>query len=67
MNNRDQLIEWIADYKLERLDVAEMVRVDLEQVGRWLASPESSSHDEVPDMAIELLGIKLKMKMSESS
>ena len=64
MNNRDQLIEWISDYQLERIDIAEMVKTDVDQVSRWLASPESHSHEDIPDMAIELLGIKLKMKSS---
>ena len=61
MNNRERLIDLISEHKLERLDIAEMVKVDLEQVGRWLASSEAKQHEEVPDMAIELLELKLKL------
>ncbi len=62
MDNREHLIDLIVDHKLERLDVAQMVKVDLEQVGKWLASSESKQHEEIPDMAIELLELKLKLK-----
>ena len=62
MNNREKLIDIIASQKLERLDIAEMVKVDLDQVNRWLASHESRQHEEIPDMAIELLQLKLKIR-----
>ena len=62
MNNREHLIDILTEHKLERLDIAEMLKVDLEQVSRWLASTESKQHDEIPDMAIELLELKLKLK-----
>ncbi len=62
MNNREQLIDLISLHKLERLDIAEMVKVDLEQVNHWLASGESKLHEEMPDMAIELLQLKLKLQ-----
>jgi hypothetical protein len=60
MNNREKLIELIADYKLDRRQVAELVSVKRDTVDHWLTSNESKSHEEIPDMAIELLEIKLR-------
>jgi hypothetical protein len=60
MNNRERLIELIADYKLDRRQVAELVSVKRDTVDHWLTSNESKSHEEIPDMAIELLEIKLR-------
>jgi len=60
MNNRERLIELIADYKLDRRQVAELVRVKRDTVDHWLTSNVSKSHEEIPDMAIELLEIKLR-------
>ncbi|OGT76200.1 MAG: hypothetical protein A2W76_11785 [Gammaproteobacteria bacterium RIFCSPLOWO2_12_47_11] len=60
MNNRERLIELIADYKLDRRQVAELIRVKRDTVDHWLTSNESKSHEEIPDMAIELLEIKLR-------
>jgi len=60
MNTRDRLIELISENKLERLDVAEMLKVKISQVDSWLASSESKHHEEVPEMAIELLELKLQ-------
>ena len=60
MNNRERLIELIADYKLDRRQVAELVSVKRDTVDHWLISNESKSHEEIPDMAIELLEIKLR-------
>ena len=65
MNNREQLISLITEHNLERREVADMVRVKREVVDHWLASNESKSHEEVPDMAIELLEIKLKQRDAE--
>lgn len=62
MNNREQLIDLISEHKLERIDIAEMVKVDLDQVNRWLASPEARQNEDIPDMAIELLTLKLQAK-----
>ena len=59
MNNREILIELMQRHSLERLDIAELVKVDRETVNRWLLSRESSRHEEIPDMAIELLSLKL--------
>jgi len=60
MNNRERLIELIADYKLDRRQIAELVSVKRDTVDHWLTSNESKSHEEIPDMAIELLEIKLR-------
>jgi len=60
MNNRDKLIDVIYTYKLERREVAEMISVKPETIDHWLATGESKLHEEIPDMAIELLELKLK-------
>ncbi len=62
MNNRERLIDLISTYQLERRDIAELVKTKRDQVDNWLASPESSHHEEIPDMAIELLELKLKLR-----
>lgn len=59
MNNREKLIDYMSQHALERSEVAELVCTDRETVARWLLSPESTRHLEVPDMAIELLRLKL--------
>lgn len=62
MNNRERLMELIADHKLERREVAELLKIKTETVTRWLASHESHNYEDMPDMAIELLEIKLSNK-----
>ncbi len=59
MNNRDKLIDLMLAHKLERRDIAELVRVKPEQVDRWLLPGESPRHETIPEMAIELLELKL--------
>lgn len=59
MNNRETLIDLMSDYGLDRREVAELVRVERVTVDGWLAPGESSKHIEIPDMAIELLTLKL--------
>ena len=59
MNNRERLIQYMVDHQLERREVAELLRVDRDMIDRWLLSGEASRHLEVPDMAIELLRLKL--------
>lgn len=66
MNNRDKLISIISDNGLERRDIAELVKVKLETVDRWLASHESKHHEEVPDMAIELLELKMALRKQKA-
>jgi hypothetical protein len=60
MNNREKLIELMADHGLERRQIAELLRVKRDIVDRWLAPHESKHNEQIPDMAIELLEIKLK-------
>ncbi|MBI4694766.1 MAG: hypothetical protein HY749_12170 [Gammaproteobacteria bacterium] len=59
MNNRDRLIDFMSDYKLERRDIAELVLVDRDTVDRWLLPPSANRRNDIPDMAIELLSLKL--------
>lgn len=65
MNNRDRLIDLITTHELERREVAELLKVSRETVDHWLLSMESQHHEEVPDMAIELLELKLRQKTAE--
>ena len=62
MNNRDRLIELLSVHELERREVAELLKVKADLVNHWLASHESHHYVEMPDMAIELLEIKLGTK-----
>ncbi len=62
MNNRDRLIELLSDHELERREVAELLKVKAALVNHWLSSHESNNYQEMPDMAIELLEIKLGVK-----
>lgn len=64
MNNREKLIEIMVDHKLDRRQIAELVRVKRDIVDHWLVSHESKNHEEIPDMAIELLELKLKSSPS---
>lgn len=59
MNNRDRLIDIILAHRLERRDVAELVHVSTDTVSRWLLPMESHHREDIPDMAIELLELKL--------
>ena len=60
MNNRDTLIDLMIAHGLERLELASMLRVEREMVDRWLLPRDAARWCEVPDMAIELLGYKLR-------
>ncbi|MFB3116847.1 MAG: hypothetical protein ACE1ZH_05180 [Gammaproteobacteria bacterium] len=62
MNNRDRLMELLSDHELERREVAELLKVKADTVDHWLASHESHNYEDMPDMAIELLEIKLGAK-----
>lgn len=64
MNNRERLIEMITQHELERIEVAEMVKVKRELVDHWLLPNEASNHEAVPDMAIELLQMKIRERDS---
>lgn len=65
MNNRQRLIDLITDHKLDRRDVAGLLKVRREIVDRWLLSGESKLHEEVPEMAIELLEYKLGVRPAD--
>ena len=65
MNNRERLMDLITEHQLERHVVADLLKVRRELVDRWLLSNESRAHEEVPDMAIELLELKLKLGISK--
>ena len=62
MNNRDRLIEIMIDRGLERREIAVQLGVDRETVDHWLVPTESARLSPMPDMAIELLEIKLGMR-----
>lgn len=67
MNNRDHLIDLITQYELERREVADMVKVKRETVDRWLLPNEAANHEDVPEMAIELLQLKIRDRFSDKS
>ena len=66
MNNRDQLIDAMSDYALERRELAEMLCVDRATVDNWLSPHGSTRNVEVPDMAVELLKYKLSERASNA-
>jgi hypothetical protein len=65
MNNRERLMDIVVEQKLERMEVAEMLKVKVAEVDGWLLSKEAKNHEEMPDMAIELLELKIAMKEKE--
>ena len=67
MNNRERLMAIISERKLERRDVADLLKVKQNEVEHWLLSSESRNHAEMPDMAIELLELKIAMAKSDSA
>ena len=67
MNNREMLIDIMFDHTLGRQDLAELVLVDRQTVNSWLASSESPSRIDIPDMAIELLKLKLGIAHSNDN
>jgi hypothetical protein len=62
MNNREKLMDLMVTHDLDRRTIAELVRVKREIVDNWLAPHESKHSEEIPDMAIELLELKLKQQ-----
>lgn len=52
---------------LTRHEVADLVRVRRETVDHWLLSNESRAHEEVPEMAVELLELKLKFGLRKAA
>jgi len=67
MNNRDKFIGLVVDNDLDRYDLSEMLKAPLDQVDSWLLSPESAHYQEVPDMAVELLELKLRLRAENQS
>ena len=51
--------------ELDRREIADLLKVKVEQVNNWLVSNESRNHEEIPDMAIELLTLKLQMQQEK--
>lgn len=64
MNNRERLFDMISEHQLERREVAELLKVKVDTVNHWLISHESASYEEMPDMAIELLELKLAARQN---
>ena len=62
MNNRERLIDIMTERELDRMQLAELLKVKRAEVDQWLLSHESKNHREIPDMAIELLELKLGLK-----
>lgn len=62
MNNRERLMDIMAEKKLDRLEISELVKVRLDEVDHWLLPHDSKNHKEMPDMAVELLELKLGLK-----
>jgi hypothetical protein len=54
----------MVEHELDRMAISEMVKVKRDEVDYWLLSNESKNHKEIPDMAIELLELKLGIKSS---
>ncbi len=67
MNNRDKFLSLVVDNELDRFDLSEMLKAPLEQVDSWLLSPESAHYQQVPDMAVELLELKLRLRAENPS
>ena len=62
MNNRERLMAIMTEQDLDRLRLAELLKVKRAEVDNWLLSRESKNNKEIPDMAIELLEVKLDLK-----
>ncbi|OGT78206.1 MAG: hypothetical protein A3J35_00460 [Gammaproteobacteria bacterium RIFCSPLOWO2_02_FULL_52_10] len=60
MNNRERLIDLMSEHNLDRLKIADMIKVKRDTIDHWLLPHESHHHEEVPDMALELLEMKLQ-------
>ena len=65
MNNRDSLISLMVDQNLERREIATLLQVDRDAVDHWLLPTESPRTHQMPDMALELLEIKLGVREVE--
>jgi hypothetical protein len=65
MNNRDRLIDLMLEKKLERREIADLLSVKRDEVDHWLLPTEADYGTQVPDMAIELLELKLRAQADE--
>jgi len=64
MNNRERLMGIISENKMERRDVADLLMVKLDEVDHWLLPSDAKNHTDMPDMAIELLELKVEKSLS---
>ncbi len=62
MNNRDRLLDILVGRDMARSEVAQLLSVSLGTVNNWVMTKESGSQEAIPDMAIELLEIKLGIR-----
>lgn len=62
MNNRERFLALMLDNELERVELADLLKVSRDQIDRWLAPVESRHHEAIPDMALELLELKLRLR-----
>ncbi|MCI0401270.1 MAG: hypothetical protein L0Y67_07490 [Gammaproteobacteria bacterium] len=62
MNNRDKLIDLLVDNELSRFELAEMLKVTVQEIDSWLSPIGAVGHTDIPDMAIELLELKIKQR-----
>ncbi len=62
MNNRERLIDLMVEHELERTELAHMLKVKNVAIDHWLLPNEAGNHEDMPDMAIELLELKLGMQ-----
>lgn len=65
MNNREHLISLMGDYSLDRQAVSELLSVKRDTVDHWLLPSDARNSKAIPDMAVELL--ELKMQMAEDA
>ena len=65
MNNREHLISLMGDYSLDRQAVSELLSVKRDTVDHWLLPSDARNSEAIPDMAVELL--ELKMQMAEDA
>ena len=63
MNNREKLIDLMHEHQLDKRELGELVRADRDAVHAWLLPPEAPRSKQVPDMAIELLELKIQLGM----
>ncbi len=62
MNNRERLMDIMVDHGLDRMALSELLKVKRDEIDHWLLPHEAKNHQEMPDMAIELLELKLGLK-----